>query len=215
LTRNDFNSLINLFNKSFPFDKNIKEIVTKAMIDIDRAIFVPDNLKDEAYFNNALPTYCGQTISQPQIVFEMSCLLEPQKESKILEIGTGVGYQTAILAYISKEIISIERIEKLHQIAKNNLSKLNFNNVELLLRNGSRGYENRKPYDRILITASIKKDYIDIIKNQLNDNGILIAPLEINFGLQQLIKIKKVNDKYFEEYHSYCVFVPIIDKAPE
>ncbi|MCX8058350.1 MAG: protein-L-isoaspartate O-methyltransferase [Spirochaetes bacterium] len=207
--------MIKLFSDSFSFNNSIKKKVEEAFFYIDRADFVHPELKKEAYINNALPTYCGQTISQPQIVYEMTCLLNPEKDDKILEIGTGVGYQTAILAYLSKEIITIERHKKLHLIAQKNLSKYNFKNIKFLLLNGAYGYEEEKPYNKIIITASIGESNLKKIKEQLSNNGILVAPIQITYGLQKLIKITKIESKYIEEDFSYCIFVPIVDKDPE
>lgn len=215
MTKNNFIELIDCFSKTFSFDKNILKKVSEAFLYIDRVNFVPENIRDLAYVNNALPTYCGQTISQPQIVFEMTCLLNPEKEDKILEIGTGVGYQTAILAYLSKEIITIERYKKLYNIAQKNISKYNFNNIKFLLLNGAYGYDLEKPYNKIIITASIKEENLNIIKEQLADKGILVAPVNISYGLEKLIRIRREGNNFIKEDYSYCVFVPIIDKDPE
>jgi len=212
LTKNDFDHLIREFqiNSNFPIE--ISSRVAGAMFAIDRKDFVPDNYKFNAYYNSALPTFCGQTVSQPEIVFSMTCLLECRKSDKILEIGTGVGYQTAVLSGLAKEVITIERIEKLHNIAKKNIQRYSSDNIQFILSNGARGYEKEAPYDRILVTAAMQQEIFFKLPQQLKESGILVAPVYLNDGMQQVWKLVKTQGEITIEYLYYCVFVPVIDK---
>lgn len=189
------------------------EKVEEAMINVDRSIFVPQKYINESYEDKPLPIGYGQTISAPSIVAYMTELLELREGDKVLEIGTGSGYQTAILSYIVKEkglIISIERIKELSEIAYKNLEKLGLHkNVKLIVGDGSIGYENDKPYDRILITAASPK-IPNFIYDQLKNGGIAVMPVG-SIKEQKLVVLKK--DELGEitiEYNISVIFVPLI-----
>jgi protein-L-isoaspartate(D-aspartate) O-methyltransferase len=189
------------------------EKVEEAMINVDRSIFVPQKYINESYEDKPLPIGYGQTISAPSIVAYMTELLELREGDKVLEIGTGSGYQTAILSYIVKEkglIISIERIKELSEIAYKNLEKLGLHkNVKFIVGDGSIGYENDKPYDRILITAASPK-IPNFIYDQLKNGGIAVMPVG-SIEEQKLVVLKKDElGKITIEYNISVIFVPLI-----
>ncbi len=186
------------------------ERVLSVLLKVPREIFVPENLKFRAYDDCALPIGFGQTISQPYIVALMTELLELNGNEKVLEIGTGSGYQTAILCELSKEVYTIERIRELSDLAKERLDFLGYRNVKFFVEDGTLGLEKCAPFDRIIVTAAGK--YIpDTLKKQLANNGIIVAPIGERF-FQILVKLIKHGD-IFDTYKITGVsFVPLIGK---
>jgi protein-L-isoaspartate(D-aspartate) O-methyltransferase len=128
--------------------------VLDAMAKVPRQLFVPEDLVDEAYADRALPIGSGQTISQPFVVARMTELLDPRPTDRVLEIGTGSGYQTAILAVLVDEVVSVERHRELFETARERLAELGLTNALLVVGDGSAGYPPRAPYDGVLITAA-------------------------------------------------------------
>ena len=190
-------------------DKN----VINAMLKVERHLFVNENLKNEAYEDYPLPIGESQTISQPYIVALMSEALELNKKSRVLEIGTGCGYQTAILAEIAKEVYTVERIESLSLKAKQTLNSLGYQNILFKIGNGTLGWKENAPFDAIIVTAAAKKVYEAYIE-QLSENGRLVIPVEESrfSGYQILKKIVKSNNGQIKEYSlGGCRFVPLID----
>ena len=175
---------------------------------IPREQFIDKGLFYKAYQNNALPIDCNQTISQPAVVAKMTELLEPKKSFKVLEIGTGSGYQTAILSKLFKRIYSIERHKILLEKAKKILSNLKINNVVFYYGDGMKGWPAKFSFERIIITA-VSKNLPRKIINQLADEGILILPLEYK-NEQYITKVTKKNRKlYFKKYWR-VQFVPLV-----
>ena len=173
-----------------------------------REQFIDKELLYKAYQNNALPIDCNQTISQPSVVAKMTELLEPKKSFKVLEIGTGSGYQTAILSKLFKRIYSIERHKILLEKAKKILSNLKINNVVFYYGDGMKGWPAKFSFERIIITAVSKNLPIKII-NQLSDGGILVLPLQYEND-QYITKVIKKNRKlYFKKYWKVR-FVPLV-----
>ncbi len=190
-------------------DKN----VINAMLKVERHLFVNENLKNEAYEDYPLPIGESQTISQPYIVALMSEALELNKKSRVLEIGTGCGYQTAVLAEIAKEVYTVERIESLSLKAKQTLNSLGYQNILFKIGNGALGWKENAPFDAIIVTAAAKKVYEAYIE-QLSENGRLVIPVEESrfSGYQILKKIVKSNNGQIKEYSlGGCRFVPLID----
>jgi len=182
--------------------------VINAMLNIPRHLFVSDKFIVNAYSDMALPTTDGQTISQPYMVAVMTELLELKKDCKVLEIGTGSGYQTAILASLSKEVFTIERIKTLSEKAQTTLSSLGYKNIYYIVGDGTLGHKENAPYDRIIVTAGAPEVPLPL-KEQLADKGILIAPVGSRYS-QQLIKIIKQGDKFIDKYSTGCIFVPLL-----
>ena len=157
---------------------------------IDRSCFVSKSFTNRSLEDIALPIECGQTISQPSLVAFMTQQLEIPYRSKVLEIGTGSGYQTAILARLSSRVYSIERYKKLVDIAKIRLANLNISNVTILLQDGFFGYSPQAPFDRIILTAAVEEIPILVI-NQLRVGGIMIVPVGMSNQKQSLLKVVK------------------------
>ena len=157
---------------------------------IDRSCFVSKSFTNRSLEDIALPIECGQTISQPSLVAFMTQQLEIPYRSKVLEIGTGSGYQTAILARLSSRVYSIERYKKLVDIAKIRLANLNISNVIVLLQDGFFGYSPQAPFDRIILTAAVEEIPI-LVLNQLRVGGIMIVPVGMSNQKQSLLKVVK------------------------
>lgn len=182
--------------------------VLHAMKQVDRADFVPPDLRSHAYRDGPLPISRGQTISQPYIVALMSQLLQPDKTCTCLEIGSGSGYQTAILASLFKRVISVERISELLKMADDNLSKYHFDNIELVLGDGKDGYSKYEPYDRIMVTAS-PPELPPPLFAQLAEGGIMVIPIG-TVSQQTLYTIKKVKGKAETTPVCGVIFVPLV-----
>ena len=175
---------------------------------IPREKFIDKELYYKAYQNNALPIDCNQTISQPAVVAKMTELLEPEDKCKVLEIGTGSGYQTAILSKLFKRIYTIERHKILLDKAKKVFSDLKLNNIVLYYGDGLKGWPTNFFFERIIITA-VSRTLPDKIINQLSNNGILILPL-IHNNEQYLTKITKKKDKIYLKKYWRVRFVPLV-----
>lgn len=158
---------------------------------LDRSFFVDDDMKEYASQNTPLPIGFGQTISQPSLVLEMTKLLEPKKNSKVLEIGTGSGFQTAILAKMSYEVYTVERIIELMENAKRRLNELNFTNIYYKDGDGSFGWQEYAPYDRIMVTAAAGILPEELV-NQLANNGRMVIPIGPR-NLQELKLVTKTD----------------------
>ncbi len=184
------------------------ERVLDAMRRVPRHLFVEALIRHSAYDDMALPIGEGQTISQPYMVAIMTELLELRGSEKVLEVGTGSGYQAAILAELAREVYSIERIVALTERAKEALTSLEYENVHLKSGDGTLGWPEEAPFDRIIITAA-SPEIPEPLLEQLALNGILLAPVGSRFS-QQLLKIIKTEEGIKEEYHTPCVFVPLI-----
>ena len=160
---------------------------------IDRSDFVSESFLDRCLEDIPLPIDCGQTISQPSLVAFMTQQLEIPQRSKVLEIGTGSGYQTAILAKLSSRVYSIERYKTLADMAKKRLEKLNISNVTILLNDGFFGYAPQAPFDRIILTAAVE-EIPSLVISQLKVGGIMIVPVGLPNQKQSLLKVIK-NEK--------------------
>lgn len=181
--------------------------VLQAMREVYRHQFVGDPLLTHAYQDKSLPIGEGQTISQPFMVARMTALLELQGHERVLEIGSGCGYQTAILSRLCKRVYSIERIETLHELARANLRKGRHDNVMLRCGDGLLGWEDYAPFDAILVTAGGFAS--DIWMQQLKTGGYLVLP-EGEGRAHQLVRRQKTEAGFNEEYLDDCTFVPLL-----
>lgn len=184
------------------------ERVLEAMEQVPRHNFVPDHLKNSAYTDGPLPIGEGQTISQPYIVAYMSQLLDLGPEDTALEIGTGSGYQAAVLAHLVKKVYSVERIEDLAQKARRRFQELDIENVEVVVKDGSQGLPEHAPYAGILVTAAAP-EAPDPLKKQLADGGKLIIPVGSRGG-QVLERWIRRGDEYEVDQLSPVAFVPLL-----
>ena len=175
---------------------------------IPREQFIDKELSYKAYQNNALPIDCNQTISQPAVVAKMTELLESKKTFNVLEIGTGSGYQTAILSKLFKRIYSIERHKHLLEKAKKVLKNLKINNIVFYYGDGMKGWPANFSFERIIITA-VSKNIPRKITNQLTDGGVLVLPLMYKKD-QYITKIIKKNKKLYSQKYWKVRFVPLI-----
>ena len=182
--------------------------VLDAMMTIPRERFVPPGQRAKAYEDRALPIGQGQTISQPFIVAYMTAQLEPWPNHRVLEIGTGTGYQTAILAMLSGHVYTIERITALQQDAIEVLASLNLHNITFATGDGSVGLIDTAPYDRILVTAAAPKVPGPLI-DQLVDGGCLVVPVGTTKE-QTLIRVVRKGKRTIETRMLGCRFVKLI-----
>lgn len=184
------------------------ERVLEAMRKVPRHVFVPPDLVDEAYEDHPLSIGKGQTISQPYMVALMTEALELEGNEKVLEVGTGSGYQTAILAELAREVYSIERIPELAREAERRLEDLGYTNVHIKVGNGTLGWPEEAPFDAIMVTAGAPK-VPGPLKAQLADGGRLVIPVGSEFH-QILYRIRRRKDTFSEEALTSCVFVPLV-----
>ncbi len=182
--------------------------VLAAMREVPRHLFIPPPYDRSAYEDSPLPIGNGQTISQPYIVALMTELLKPEPADNVLEIGTGCGYQSAILANLVKKVTSIERIPVVADLARSNLTSLGFSNVEIITTDGTLGYPENAPYNGIIITAatpSVPKPLL----GQLADKGRLVAPVG-GREVQELVVLTSHKGSISQELHGGVRFVPLI-----
>jgi len=185
-------------------DKRVLEV----MAHIPRELFVPENVRDQAYEDHPLPIGSEQTISQPYIIAYMTEQLELTGKEKVLELGTGSGYQTAILAELSQKVVSVERISGLLKSARALLTRLGYKNIELHQAWGALGWETGKPYDAIIVTAGAPKVPESLLE-QLNVNGRLVIPVGDRLS-QELYKVTKFEDSIDVKKLGGCRFVNLI-----
>ncbi len=182
--------------------------VLGAMAEVPREEFVPRALGEQAYDDGALPIDCGQTISQPYIVALMTQALELGGREKVLEIGTGSGYQAAVLAELAAEVVSVERHRELSEAAGRRLEELGYGNVVLVVGDGTLGYPARAPYDRIMVTAAAERCPAALFE-QLAEGGILVIPLG-GMEHQMLRAIRKRQGEPQPSDLCACRFVPLL-----
>ena len=184
--------------------------VLEIMAQIPREEFLPEKYLPQAYADRPLPIGLGQTISQPYIVALMTQHLDLKDTDNVLEIGTGSGYQTAILAHLAKKVYTIERFNQLSESAQTILSRLDINNVEYYIGDGSCGWPENKSFDKIIITAAVPEIPLPLI-DQLKDNGTIVAPIGGEFS-QELIICKKIENELTYQNVCPCRFVKLIGK---
>jgi protein-L-isoaspartate(D-aspartate) O-methyltransferase len=182
--------------------------VLAAMRDVPRHLFVPESAQDQAYEDRPLPIGEGQTISQPYMVAAMSAALEAGPSHRVLEIGTGSGYQAAILGRLVGLVVTVERRTALAARARATLASLGFENVTVVVGDGSIGYPPQAPYDRILVTAGAPA-VPETLTDQLADRGRLVIPVGSE-GYQRLMIVDRQGERLSDREGEGCVFVPLI-----
>jgi protein-L-isoaspartate(D-aspartate) O-methyltransferase len=189
------------------------ERVVQAMRDTPRHEFVAPNLRNQAYFDKGLPIGAQQTISSPLIVSQMTQALDPQPEDKVLEIGTGSGYQAAVLSPLVKEVYSIEIVESLGKSAARTLKRLGYDNVFTKVGDGYLGWEEHAPFSKIIVTCSPEKVPQPLV-DQLAEGGLLVIPVGERYS-QTLYLMRKKDGKLESEALLPTLFVPMTGKAEE
>jgi protein-L-isoaspartate(D-aspartate) O-methyltransferase len=184
--------------------------VLSVLRDVPRHLFVPEWARGEAYDDRPLAIGEGQTISQPYMVALMTAALAAREIDRVLEVGTGSGYQTAILARLAREVITIERHASLAAAAGTVLRSLGIQNVRLIVGDGSEGHPEAAPYDRILVTAGAPA-VPETLKSQLAQGGRLVIPVG-PAGHQVLTVIDRRGSEYVQHEGEGCVFVPLIGR---
>jgi protein-L-isoaspartate(D-aspartate) O-methyltransferase len=181
--------------------------VLSAMRKVERHKFVASRTFEEAYEDYPLPIGHGQTISQPYIVALMTELCRLKGAEKVLEIGTGSGYQAAVLSLLAGEVYTIEIVEALGKSVAKRLKEMNYSNIYVRIGDGYKGWPEKAPFDVIMLTACPPK-IPDALFDQLKDGGILVAP--VGEYMQELVRIEKQGGKYTKETVTYVRFVPMI-----
>lgn len=185
--------------------------VLAAMRSVQRHLFIPESMRAYAYNDRPVPIGYGQTISQPYIVAYMTQVIAPKPGSKVLEIGTGSGYQAAVLAAIVKEVYTVEIIPELGNSAAGRLKQLGYNNISVKVDDGYHGWKEHAPYDAIVVTAAT--DYIPPpLLEQLKEDGKMIVPVGSPFQTQWLMLVTKKNGKITTKRLLPVAFVPFTRK---
>jgi protein-L-isoaspartate(D-aspartate) O-methyltransferase len=185
------------------------QAVLRAMDEVPREHFVEAGLIDSAYADQALPIACGQTISQPYVVAYMTEQLEVAPQHRVLEVGTGSGYQAAILSRLAREVVSVERYRTLAEAARIRLQTLGYSNVTIIVGDGLDGAPDHAPFDRIMVTAAAER-VPEALVGQLRENGKMVLPLGSHAGSQRIVKLTKTDNGLVRENLIAVKFVPLL-----
>ncbi len=185
------------------------QAVLRAMDEVPRGQFVDREYVDSAYADQALPIACGQTISQPYVVAYMTEQLGVRSHHRVLEVGTGSGYQAAVLSRLARAVVSIERYRTLAELAKARLAALGIGNVEVVVGDGFVGVPARAPYDRIIVTAAAES-VPQALVDQLGEGGVMLLPLGPHSGAQYIVKLTKKETGLAREDLIAVRFVPLL-----
>jgi len=183
--------------------------VLKAIESVPRTLFVPKEWRHQAYADRALPIECGQTISAPSVVAMMTAALELSDRHSVLEIGTGSGYHSAVLARLARRVTTIERFRTLLRSAERRWIALGIRNISAMVADGALGWSRQAPFDRILLTAAAPAPPARLIK-QLSDSGILVGPIGPDCGPQRLTLFQRIGQKVDTRDLGAVRFLPII-----
>ena len=186
------------------------QAVLRAMDEVPRGDFVEGEFADRAYADQALPIDCGQTISQPYVVAYMTEQLGLSPHHRVLEVGTGSGYQAAVLSRLAREVVSIERYRTLAEQARARLAALGYDNVEVVVGDGFAGVPDKAPYDRIIVTAAAEEVPQTLLDQLADDGGVMILPLGPHDGSQHIIKLTKSQTEISRENLIAVRFVPLL-----
>ena len=187
--------------------------VLSAMERVPRELFVPEAFQDQAYENIALPIGAGQTISQPKIVAEMTSALELGPRLKVLEVGTGSGYQAAVLAHLCRRLYTVERHRTLADEAETRFAQLRLSNIVIQVGDGSEGWPAQAPFDRIIVTAQAVM-LPDILLAQLREGGVMILPIVEKGQGQKVVRLRRTEKGIERETLMDARFVPLLDGLP-
>ncbi len=186
------------------------QAVLRAMDEVPRGDFVEGEFASRAYADQALPIECGQTISQPYVVAYMTEQLALTPHHRVLEVGTGSGYQAAVLSRLAREVVSIERYRTLAEQARARLAALGYDNVEVVVGDGFAGVPEKAPYDRIIVTAAAEQVPQALLEQLADDGGVMILPLGPRDGPQHIIKLTKSQTEISRENLIAVRFVPLL-----
>jgi protein-L-isoaspartate(D-aspartate) O-methyltransferase len=184
--------------------------VLSAMERIPREMFVPEPFAQQAYADQSLPIECGQTISQPYVVAFMSEKLKADDRCKVLEVGTGSGYQAAILSRLCRRLYTVERYRTLLRDAEERFKTLRLTNITSMHTDGTKGWPQQAPFDRIIVTAAAKTMPLDLIE-QLKVDGLMVLPLQNEHGEQELVRVTRYEEDYEIEILLPVRFVPLVE----
>jgi protein-L-isoaspartate(D-aspartate) O-methyltransferase len=185
------------------------QAVLRAMDEVPRGRFVETGFAESAYADQALPIACGQTISQPFVVAYMTEQLGIRPHHRVLEVGTGSGYQAAVLSRLAREVVSIERYRTLADTARKRLAALGYDNVEVIAGDGFAGVPARAPFDRIIVTAAAERIPQTLV-DQLAVGGVMLLPLGPSDGTQHIVKLTKTETDVAREDLIAVRFVPLL-----
>jgi len=221
MTTQNINQLINeiaadtRYTASYTGRDELSPRVMQAMAEVDREQFVAEQFRVEAWANCPLPIGQGQTISQPFIVALMTDLLEPQAEDRVLEIGTGSGYQAAILSRLVRQVYSIERVPELAESAGKRLKELGYSNVHTRCDDGSQGWPEAAPFDSIIVTAAAEQ-IPQALLDQLKPGGRMAIPVGMAGSRQELLLITRGENSEITTRNILSVaFVPLLENQPD
>lgn len=196
------------------YDRGIRDKrVLRSMLRVPRHVFLGHDAGSEAYSDHSFPIGFAQTMSQPFTVANMAVKLELKGHERLLEIGTGSGYHAAVLANIVHEVYTVERVPALAEKARAVLADLLVNNVHVRSGDGSEGWIEHAPYDRIMLTAATRHMPRELLA-QLADGGILVGPAERQDGSQQLVRLRRKGNQFEVERLEECSFVPMVRDMP-
>ncbi|MCB1435980.1 MAG: protein-L-isoaspartate(D-aspartate) O-methyltransferase [Rhodobiaceae bacterium] len=183
--------------------------VLSAIEKVPRHLFVSPAFEAQAYADTSLPIECGQTISQPFVVAYMTELLNIGDRDKVLEIGTGSGYQAAVLSHLARRVYTIERYRTLAREAGERFADLGLSNITGMVGDGMRGWPEQAPFDRIIVTAAAE-EVPDELQNQLKDGGIMVLPVGPAGGVQHIVRVMREGDNFVHEQKLAVRFVPLV-----
>jgi len=183
--------------------------VLAALEKVPRELFVDPAFRAQAYADHSLPIECGQTISQPYVVAYTTELLDVDDRCKVLEVGTGSGYQAAVLSHLARRVYTIERYRTLAKAAEARFQALGLTNITGMVGDGIKGWKAQAPFDRIIVTAAAA-DVPKALLEQLRDGGILVMPLGSPGGVQHVVKVVRQGDDYAREALLPVRFVPLV-----
>jgi protein-L-isoaspartate(D-aspartate) O-methyltransferase len=186
------------------------QAVLRAMDEVPRDRFVEMEHVDTAYADQALPIACGQTISQPYVVAYMTEQLRLRPHHRVLEIGTGSGYQAAVLSRLAREVVSVERYRTLAEHAREKLRAVGANNVEVIAGDGMAGVPGRVAFDRIIVTAAAEEAPQALVDQLADDGGVMLLPLGPHNGPQRIVRLTKTKDGVAREDLIAVRFVPLL-----